>query len=506
MTAVEPAAPSSQILGSHAARGAKVLMLGQGVRIAVQLVSVVVLARLLDPSAYGLFALALAVVSFGEVFRDFGLSTAAIQAVSVSRDQQSNLFWLNLGIGILLTAACVIFAPLLGIASGHSQSTELLRLMAGTFILNGAASQYRADLNRALRFEALVVSDVGGPIVGVCLGVGAALAGWGVWSLAVQQIGGVLTTTVLAAVMAGWLPRMPNRRGDVRPMMSFGLGMVGTQLVGYFNNYVDTLTIGLRLGPAQLGVYDRAYQVLMKTVNQFRNPSMSVALPVLARLEPGTAEADRMLLRGQVALGYTIVPGAALAAGAASPVVALALGPQWTASVPVFAVLAVAGGLQTVGFVSAWVYVSRGLTSKLFLYSAISLALRAAFVLAGSHWGIVGVAIGYATAPAVGIPLGYALLGRWTPLPVRGLLMGAVRIIGCATLAGLVTLLTQRALADWPAALQLVACSGAALMVYVALAVVARPVRGDVFAVLTFSRAALGSRRQRPAHVPTSAA
>ena len=80
-------------------------MLGQLARIAIQLVSVIVLARLLTPPDYGTFALALAVVAFGEAFRDFGLSSAAIQAKTLSRDQQTNLFWVNFAIGTLLAAS-----------------------------------------------------------------------------------------------------------------------------------------------------------------------------------------------------------------------------------------------------------------------------------------------------------------------------------------------------------------------------------------------------------------
>ena len=470
-------------------------MLGQGARILVQLVSVVVLARLLDPSAYGIFALALAVVSLGEVFRDFGLSSAAIQARALSRDQQTNLFWVNVGSGCLLAALCLVLSPLVATGSGHEDSAALLRVMACTFVLNGIASQYRADLNRRLRFEALVVSDVVGPLVGVVAGIAAALAGWGFWALAAQQLVGVASSTVLAMILARWLPGLPNRRGDIRAMLRFGAGMVGTQLVGYLNNYVDTLTIGFRLGAEQLGIYDRAYQLLMRTLNQFRNPTMSVALPVLARLEPGSAAVDQLLLRGQAALGYTIVAGSAFAAGAAEPVIALALGAQWDASAPVFGVLAIAGGLQTVGFVSAWVYVSRGLTAELFSYSCLSLALRVVLVLVGSQWGIIGVAVGFAAAPAIGLPLGYLILSRWTPIPLRGLFGGAARIVACAVVAGLATAGVQRLLDGWAAPLQLVACLLTTLGAYGLLALVVRPVRDDVAGVSQFARAALSSRK-----------
>src|SRR4051794_21994529 len=153
-------------------------MLGQLARIAIQMVSVVVLARLLTPAEYGTFALALAVVALGEAFRDFGLSSAAIQAKTLSRDQQSNLFWVNSGIGLVLAVACVVCSPIMAHVTGDAQSPALLQVMASVFVLNGMVSQYRASLNRDLRFEALVLSDVSGPVLGVASAICLALAGW----------------------------------------------------------------------------------------------------------------------------------------------------------------------------------------------------------------------------------------------------------------------------------------------------------------------------------------
>ncbi len=492
--ATEGAAQPTPGLGRRAARGAKVVMLGQLARITLQMVSVVVLARLLTPTDYGLFALALAVVALGEVFRDFGLSTAAIQSPTLTRGEQSNLFWINLGLGGVLAVVCFLGAPLLAAATGHAAAADLARVMALTFVLNGALGQYRADLNRRLRFTALVVSDVGGMAVGVVAGISCAVAGLGYWSLAAQQVAGVGATLVLAVVSAGWLPRPPDRSSDVRRFLRFGIGMVGTQLVGYANNNIDTLTIGLRFSPSQLGVYNRAYQVLMQTLNQFRNPTTTVALPVLSKVAPGTAQADRMLLRGQAALGYTLVAGTAFAAGAADPIISLALGDGWEGAIPLFAVLAVAGAFQTIGFVGYWVFVSRALTGRLFGYSVLSLSIRVACVLAGSAWGVLGVAVGYAVAPALALPVSYYLLGRWTPLPTAQLYAGAARIVVCASLAGLATWAVAAATEDVQVVAQLVVCGVTTLAAYGVLALAVPAVRRDVQGVVRFARDAFGSR------------
>lgn len=468
-------------------------MLGQLVRIVIQTVSVVVLARLLSPSDYGYFALALTVVSLGEVFRDFGLSTAAIQAPDLSRGQQSKLLWINLGFGVTLALACSILGPILTASGPYSGAGELLRGMAWAFVINGFLAQYRADLSRRLRFRELVISDICGLSVGVSLAISMAILGAGVWALVFQQVGGLFVTAVLTMRFAGWLPGRWDRSENVKPMLKFGLGMVGTQLVGYLNNNIDTFVVASRAPADQLGSYNRAYQLLMQTLNQLRNPTTTIAVPVLSRLQGGGDQANRMLVRGQAALGYTLVAGTAFAAGAAPAIVELALGPQWSQSATIFAILAVAGAFQTVGFVNYWVFVSRGLSGRLFGYSLVSVSIRVACVLVGSTWGVVGVAAGYALAPAIDLPISYLMLARWTSIPIRALNWGAIRIIGCAGFAGGVTRLVQQELSSQASLVQVAACALTTLSAYACAALVPA-VRRDLDGVLSFVRLALKSR------------
>ncbi|MCU1637144.1 MAG: lipopolysaccharide biosynthesis protein, partial [Cryobacterium sp.] len=101
---VAPAGRPSSGLGRTAGRGAATTLSGQLIRILVQLTGIVILARLLSPSDYGLIASVTAIIGIGEVFRDFGLSSAAVQAKELSRNQQDNLFWINTLIGLVLTA------------------------------------------------------------------------------------------------------------------------------------------------------------------------------------------------------------------------------------------------------------------------------------------------------------------------------------------------------------------------------------------------------------------
>jgi PST family polysaccharide transporter len=459
-------------------------------RLVVQVASVAVLARLLSPTDYGLVAIGLAVVGLGEVFRDFGLSTAAVQAPQLSAVQRDKLFWLNVGIGLLLSMATFGVAPLLGELFSQPQLPPVIQGLALFFLINGATAQYRASLNREMRFGALVACELGGQVAGTVCAVALALAGWGVWALVGQQLAAASVTLVWCAALARWLPRGWKREPSVRPMVRFGAGMVGTQLLGYAGSNADTLIIGLRLAPAELGFYNRGYQLLMRPLGQVRNPTTTVAVPTLGRLRDDPAKADQFIVTGQLALGYTLVLGTAWAAGASAPMVAVFLGDGWDPVAPVFALLAVAGIFQTLSFVGYWVYVSRGLTGQLFRYSIVSLVLRVLGIAIGSVWGIVGVAAGIAVASLVSWPASLWWLSRLTRLPLRQLVLGAARVavVSAAVLIASLVTATNAGVNSALAALLLTLAAAAST---VAICVLAVPVvRRDVLSLWAVARRA----------------
>ena len=483
--------PPKSALGNRAARGASIVMVGQISRIVIQIGSVAVLARLLDPVDYGLIAIVLTVVGVGEILRDFGLSAGAIQAATLDRRQRDKLLWLNTAIGAGLAVVGFLVAPLVAKIFGQPELAGITRVLAFTFLVSGVIAQYRADLNRRMRFRSLVVTDVAAQLIGVAIAIALALAGTAYWALVAQQLGQAVATLVILVLYARWLPGRPRRGVNVKSIVKFGHGMMASQLVGYLNSSVDTYTIALTMGPDQLGVYNRGFQLLMRPLNQLRAPSTTVALPVLSRLNNDPERAGRYIVSGQLAMGYPLVGMLAFAAGAAVPLVDLFLGSGWGDVAPVFALLAIAGAFQTLSYVGNWVYLARALTGQLFWYSLVSLTIKIVCVVVGSRWGIVGVAAGYAIAPAIAWPISLWWLSRLTPLPVRDLTFGALRITASATVAGLSCLLVVSLLSALPLLVEILAGALTVALVYLLAAVVFRPIRSDLREVLLIGRKAL---------------
>jgi Membrane protein involved in the export of O-antigen and teichoic acid len=326
-----------------------------------------------------------------------------------------------------------------------------------------------------------------------------ALAGAGFWALVAQQVTQAGVVLVALALGAGWLPGRYRRGVPMRRFLSFGVRLVGSQLIAYIGSNIDTVMLGLRASAGALGVYNRTYQLVMTPVGQVRGPLNTVAIPVLSRLQDHDRRFQSTVARGQVAMGYTLVTGLALMAGSAAPLVTVVLGDAWLQAIPVLRLLAIGAGLQTLSYVGYWVYVTKGLVDHLLHYTFISTGIRVTLVIIGSSFGLVGVAAAMAVAPAVAWPLSIWWLSRRASIPVRQLWVGGMRVLMFSVLVGAATHggVTLASLSWWSGMgavwVQLLVGIGCGLVAY-ALAAVAVPLfRRDVRDVAALVR--LGLRR-----------
>lgn len=426
----------SSSLAHDAARGALFTMLSQAARILLQLVSVAVLARLLTPHEYGLLAIVLVLVGLGEIFRDFGLTSASIQAPSLSTGQRDNLFWINALIGLGLALVMLVAAWPLGVITGEPDIVPMAQWLSLLFVCNGLATQHRANLMREVRLRPLAIVDVAAAAIALSVAITAAMLGAGFWALVLQQLCNGLVSLVGVVVAGRWLPRWYSRAHSVRTMITFGWNLVAANLVQYAARQVDTVLVAARFGTAPLGLYNRAYQLVMTPLGQVRSPLQSVALPVLSRLQQDQPRFETYVTAAQLALGYLIGIPIAMLAGLAEPVVAIMLGDAWAEAAPILRMFAIAGLLTTLSYVGYWVYLARGLGGPLLRYTLVTAAIKVVCIAVGSFFGVIGVAIGFAVHPLIAWPISLAWLSRVTPMPTRRLYGGAARIFAVTLAAG----------------------------------------------------------------------
>ena len=416
-------------LGARAAGGAAVTMAGQGMRMLVQFGGIILLARLLTPHDYGLMAMVTAIVGVAEILRDFGLSSAAVQAKQVSREQRDNLFWINSGIGLVLAGAVFLGAHAIAEFYREPALVAISQALAVSFLLNGMTTQYRAHLSRGLRFGQLALSDVGGQVAGLVAAVVAALAGAGFWALVLQQVVQAAVGLVIVVLCARWLPGRYRRAAPMREFLGFGWNLMLAQLLGYASRNVGQVLIGARVGAEALGLYNRAFQLLMMPLNQINAPATTVALPVLSQLQDERERFAAFLLRGQTVMVHLIVALFAYACAQALPLMVLVLGEQWRPAVRLFQWLAVGGIFQSAAYAAYWVFLAKGLMRAQLWYSVVGRLLLIACIFAGARWGAEGVAASYSLGLFLLWPLSLYWIGRISDAPAGALLRNGARAV-----------------------------------------------------------------------------
>jgi PST family polysaccharide transporter len=475
-------------LGKKASRGAAVTLAGQIIRITVQLLGIVLLARLLSPSDYGVTAMVLAIIGVGEILRDFGLSSAAIQAKTLTRGQRANLFWINVGIGLALTIIVAALAQPIAAFYGDDRLVLVTLVLSCTFFLNGFSTQFRADLNRHFRFGQLAAVEVGAQVAALGIALALAAMGWGYWAIVAQQVLQVLFQAIALPAMAGWWPSLPSRGEEMRPFLKFGGGLVGAQLLNYASRNVDAIVIGRQFGAQQLGFYNRAFQLMVLPLNQINAPSSRVALPTLSRLQDQPKRYAEFISFGQTILLNIVCFVLAFAVSQAPDVIHLALGSQWDQTVPLFQILAVAGLFQAAAYSSYWVFLSHGLTTRYLVYMLATRPFVIGIIVLGAAWGVEGVAIAYAVTTALLWPTGTLFLVGKSTAPLLRLFLNALRTITVYGIAAAASWSTSLALPD---ALPIVRIMAGFLAFVVALALIAGvfpPFRRDVLGIVSARR------------------
>lgn len=398
-------------LASTAARGTSTTLLGQGLRFGTQTFTTLILSRILSPEDFGLFAIVVAIIGFGSLLADFGFSQASIQAKEVSESEQSNLFWINLAAGTISYGLLLLAAHPLGTFYHSPRLAPLIAVSGVSFIIQAISAQHIARLTRALKFGGLAVADIVSQIVGGMGAITLGLLGAGVWTLVAQQLLIVISQLIIVLSIGKWWPSRPSRI-PMKRFMIFGLNTFGVQAMNYLTSNIDSLILGRTAGKTELGYYDRAYMAFKLPIQQVASPLTRVALPILSMNQENPSELERYLVRAQMAICYIVGSGFILSTALAQPLIAVVLGVTWLPSAPIFAILAIGGVFQCLGFVYYWTFLSTGLTGLQFRYSLITRVAMVALILIGVAWGIIGVAI----AGTVGLFLNWLVL---TLFPMR---------------------------------------------------------------------------------------
>jgi O-antigen/teichoic acid export membrane protein len=404
-------------LAGRSARGGAVTVGAQAFKFVLSTVAAIILARLLTPDDYGLIAMVAILVNFVGMFQYLGLSTATVKWAELNHQQVSTLFWINMALSAAIMLVTVGCGPLLAWFYQEPRLIGIAAAYGGTILVTGLGIQHEAILSRQMRFAALVVVETTGLLIGILAAIVAAWYGAGYWALVLNQLVMTLVTVIGVWSVCKWRPGFPGRGLGLRSMLSYGGNLTGFNIMTFFSRNLDNLLIGKFWGAHQLGVYSRAYQMLLMPMVQINTPLSAVAVPALSRLADSPERYRAAYLRILEKIVMVTMPLSALMIATSDWMVLLLLGPKWSETGKIFMLLGITALIQPATKTSTWLFSTQGRARELFHWGLIGGAIAVVSILAGLPWGATGVAASYAAADlCFATPLLFWYVGRRGPI------------------------------------------------------------------------------------------
>jgi O-antigen/teichoic acid export membrane protein len=363
----------------------------------LQLLQTVVLARLLLPAEFGLMAVAASLLAVVALIADLGLSRALIHFDDAPADTLSSLYWLNVGLSLLLMLLLLLLAPVFGNLYGSKALVPVLQYGSLVFPLTAWGQQFRVLAERSLRFSELARIEILAGLAACCFAIVFAFAGGGVYALVAGILVRAAASSALAWTMlsAGSKPSRHLRFAETRPFLRFGGYLVGDSLANNVRRDADVFVGGLVLGPAAMGLYSVPRDLSLRIATVVNPVITRVGFPIMSRLQGDRGKLKEVYLqtlRMTTSVNFPVYVALALFA---DEIVALLYGPQWQGAGLYLRILAAWGLLRSVGNTAGGLLYAVGRARRAFWWNfGLLLALPPLYWLAVGRWGLEGLAWG----------------------------------------------------------------------------------------------------------------
>jgi PST family polysaccharide transporter len=387
----------------------------------IQLVIFAILAHLLTDVDFGVVALAAVFVQFAQLFVDQGLGDALIQRKVVTRMQIDTAFWVAVVTGSLLMVLGVVLAVPISLGVGQPELAPIIAVLSINFVVISLSSVQLALLRRDMRFKSLAMRRLVAVAAGGVLGVAAAFAGFGPWALVVQQVSYGIVSVAMLWTVSPWRPAFEWSRSDFRELFSFGINIVGSDVLNFLSRNIDDLLVGVALGAGPLGLYAVGYKILDTTQTLLVNAARKLAFPVFSRIQNDRERTSRAYGRVNRALSTVILPGYIGLSIVAQEAIVVLFGAKWADSGPVAATLYLIGPVLTLQVFSGAVINASGHPNITFRFRLITTAVHiVGFVIAVVFFGtIVSVAAAFVIGSYLLLPLNLWLQHKYAGISVR---------------------------------------------------------------------------------------
>lgn len=424
-------------------RGGFAKVCAQGASFILRIGSLMVLARLLDPKDFGLVGMVTVVTGVFSLFKDAGLSMATVQRATITNEQVSTLFWINMLVGAILGLLSLAIAPILVSFYQEPRLFWVTAALATGFLFNAAGVQHSALLQRQMRFTTLSAIEIISLVASVAVGIGMAIGGYGYWALVGMAVILPAVSSVCLWLLATWVPGAPHRGVGISSMIRFGGTATLNSLVVYIAYNLEKVLLGRFWGAEALGMYGRAYQLISIPTENLNSASGGVAFAALSRLQGEPHRFKNYFLKGYSVVLALTLPITIACALFANDIILIFLGPKWSDAIPIFQLLTPTILVFALINPMWWLLSSLGLLGRSLKIALVLAPLVIASYVIGLPYGPTGVAFAYSAVMTLWLVPHIAWCIHGTMISLRDLVQVSRRPFLSAIVAAIVAFAAQ---------------------------------------------------------------
>lgn len=393
-----------------------------------QLIITAILARLLSPSDFGTLGMATVFISFITIFNEMGISAAIVQKKDMKHEHLSSIFFINIGMGLLLTALTIFVSPLIASFYQKDALKKIVIFLSFNFLFGSFAIIQQALLLKSFEFKKLMLADVVSLILSGFIGIFLAYSGFGVWSLVIQSLANTLFRVISLWIVSSFRPKFLFDWNGVKNYFLFSFNVLGSNIINYFARNLDYLLIGKFLGPAQLGYYTLAYKLMLYPLKNITSVIAGVFFPAFSAIQDNKPKIKEAYLKGIQYIALLTFPLMLGLFAIAPEFIMVVYGKKWGPAIFVIRVLCFTGMCQSIGTTVGTIFLSCGRPDLQFKWSIFAVPLICIAIAIGLKWGINGVAVSYTAAELCLWLLSHVIANKLINLKMKDFLMSLIPI------------------------------------------------------------------------------
>ena len=392
---------------------ARWVAISQVVKIFVQLINIVYLARLIPPSEYGIMAMALVIINFGMLIRDLGTAAAIIQRKDIDDKIINSIFWLNLYMGLGIAICIILSSPLISYFFREPKLIMVLLCISIIFPLSSSSSAHLALLERESKFKKIASVEIASSLIGVLVALFLAYKNFGVYSLVCQTIIFNALSTVQFWKASKWRPSFSNMFDflGLKEIFGFSAHLSIFNLINYFSRNADSFIIGRYMASSVLGAYSLAYRIMLFPLASLTFVATRALFPILSKNQDDHDTLKKTYLDCVFGILFIVVPLMSGLAFLSKPFIILIFGKEWSLTANILLWLAPTAIIQSVLSTSGTVFMAKGRTDILMKLGILGMILYMSAFILGVQYNIITFAKFYFLANIINFfPAMYLLM------------------------------------------------------------------------------------------------